>query len=58
MPNMANICKLLSVFVALDMFSGIALAKSSEELREVPQYFLLLQTGPHIREGYLEKPRR
>ena len=39
MPNMANICKLLSVFVALDMFSGTALAKSSEELRESRNIF-------------------
>src|SRR6202161_4176402 len=34
MPNMANISKLLSMVVALHIFSGIALAEPSEELRD------------------------
>lgn len=49
MPNMANICKLLSVFVALDMFSGTALAKSSEELREPPTFSTIADCAAHSR---------
>ena len=52
MPNMANICKLLSVFVALDMFSGIALAESSEELREPATLSTIAARAAHSRGLY------
>ena len=49
MPNMANICKLLSVFVALDMFSGIALAELSDELREPAIFSTIADRAAHSR---------